>query len=79
MLLMALAFVLLRRRMLAVTGLLHDQADLGRFRRGTMYSVVMGPLAYLVGAGLAWVSVPAAIACYAAIAIYFVFPHATHG
>ncbi|MEY2669359.1 MAG: hypothetical protein RJA59_1997 [Pseudomonadota bacterium] len=41
--------------------------------------MLMGPLAYLVGAGLAWVSVPAAFACYAAIAIYFVFPHATRG
>jgi len=79
MLLMASAFVLLRRRMLAVPGLLHDQADRGLFRRGTRYSVVMGPLAYLAGAGLAWVSVPAAFACYAAIAIYFVFPHATRG
>jgi uncharacterized membrane protein len=79
MLLMALAFVLLRWRMLAVPGLLHDQADRGLFQRGTGYAVVMGPLAYLVGAGLAWVSIPAAFACYAAIAIYFVFPHATHG
>jgi len=79
MLLMASAFVLLRRRMLAVPGLLHDQADRGLFRRGTRYSVVMGPLAYLAGAGLAWVSVPAAFACYASIAIYFVFPHATRG
>jgi len=65
--------------MLAVPGLLHDQADRGLFRRGTRYSVVMGPLAYLAGAGLAWVSVPAAFACYASIAIYFVFPHATRG
>ena len=77
MLLMALAFVLLRRRMLAVPGLLHEQADRGAFQRGTRYAVLMGPLAYLIGAGLAWVSVPAAFACYAGIAVYFVFPHAT--
>ncbi len=76
MLLMALAFVLLRRRMLAVPGGLHDEADRALFTRGTRYSILMGPLAYLAGAALAWVSVPAAFACYAAIALYFVFPHA---
>jgi uncharacterized membrane protein len=79
MLLMALAFVLLRRRMLAVPGLLHEQADRSRFRRGTAYSIVMGPLAYLVGAALAWVAVPAAFACYAAIAVYFVLPRSGRG
>jgi uncharacterized membrane protein len=79
MLLMALGFVLLRRRMLAVPGLLHEQADRRAFLRGTRSSALMGPLAYLLGAGLAWVSVPAAFACYAAIAVYFVFPHATRG
>jgi uncharacterized membrane protein len=77
MLLMALGFVLMRRRMIAVPGLLREQADRGAFLKGTGYSVLMGPVAYLVGAGLAWVSVAAAFACYAAIAIYFVFPHST--
>jgi uncharacterized membrane protein len=77
MLLMALGFVLMRRRMLAIPGLLHEQADQGLFRRGTGYAVVMGPVAYLAGAGLAWASVTAAFACYAAIAIYFVLPHST--
>jgi uncharacterized membrane protein len=77
MLLMALGFVLMRRRMIAVPGLLREQADRGAFLKGTGSSVLMGPVAYLVGAGLAWVSVAAAFACYAAIAIYFVFPHST--
>ncbi|MEI6226645.1 MAG: TMEM175 family protein [Deltaproteobacteria bacterium] len=77
MLLMALAFVLMRRRMLVVPGLLGEQVDRGAFLRGTRSALVMGPLAYLAGAVLAWVSAPAAFACYAAIALYFVFPHAT--
>jgi len=77
MLLMALGFVLMRRRMIAVPGLLREQADRGAFLKGTGYSVLMGPVAYLVGAGLAWVSVAGPFACYAAIAIYFVFPHST--
>jgi uncharacterized membrane protein len=79
MALMALGFVLMRRRMLAVAGLLRDQVDRGLFRRGTAYAVVMGPLAYLAGAALAWVWSPAAFACYAAIPVYFVFPHASRG
>jgi uncharacterized membrane protein len=79
MTLMALGFVLLRRRMLAIPGLLHEQADRGDFLRGTRYAAVMGPLAYLAGAGLAWVSVAAAFACYATIAVWFVFPHAPGG
>jgi hypothetical protein len=49
--------------------LLHEQADRALFRWGTAYSVVMGPLAYLAGAGLAWASIPVAFACCAAIAI----------
>ena len=77
MLLMALAFVLLRRRMLAVPGLLHDRADRGRFRRDTVASIAMGPLAYLAGAALAWIAIPAAFACYAAIALWFVLPPST--
>lgn len=74
MCLMALAFVLLRRRMLAIPGLLHAQPDRGQFTRGTRSSIAMGPLAYLGAAALAWLSIPAAFACYAAIALYFVFP-----
>jgi hypothetical protein len=49
------------------------------FQWGTGLAVLMGPLAYLTGAGRAWASIPAAFACYAAIAIYFVFPHGTRG
>ena len=75
MLLMALGFVLLRWHMLRTPGLLQDQADRSAFRRGLRASIAMGPAAYAVGAALAWVSQVAAFACYAAIAVYFVFPH----
>jgi hypothetical protein len=34
----------------------------------------MGPVAYGIGASLAWVFPPAAFVCYAAIAAYFVLP-----
>jgi uncharacterized membrane protein len=74
MLLMALAFVLMRRRMLAVPGLLRDDVDREAFLRGTRASLRMGPIAYLMGAILAWVSAPVAFAWYAAIPAYFVVP-----
>jgi uncharacterized membrane protein len=75
MLLMALGFVLLRWHMLRTPGLLQDQVDRSAFRRGLRASIAMGPAAYAAGAVLAWVSQVAAFACYAAIAVYFVFPH----
>jgi uncharacterized membrane protein len=77
MLLMAAGFVLMRRHMDRTPGLLPQDADRAAFRKGTLYSVAMGPVAYAVGAGLAWVSEAAAFACYAAIALYFVFPQVT--
>jgi uncharacterized membrane protein len=72
--LMALAFVLMRWHLHRHDGLVQADADRARFRTGTRYSILMGPVAYAIGAVLAWVSTPAAFICYAAIAAYFVFP-----
>lgn len=77
MLLMGVAFLLIRARMLRVPGLLDDGADRELFRAGTAWTAVLGPAAYALGAALAWVSSVAAFACYAAVALYFVLPHAT--
>jgi len=74
MLLMAFAFVLMRWRLHRHDGLLQDSADRELFRQGTRRSVWMGPVAYGIGASLAWVFPPAAFVCYAAIAAYFVLP-----
>jgi uncharacterized membrane protein len=80
MFLMALAFVLLRVHILRHADLVHEHVDRAAFRKGTWYSIVMGPIAYALGAGLAWVSQIGAFVCYAAIALYFVFPHVhAHG
>jgi hypothetical protein len=49
--------------------------DRTAFRTGTMYSIAMGPIAYAIGAGLAWVSQIGAFVCHGAIALYCVFPH----
>jgi uncharacterized membrane protein len=76
MFMMALGFVLMRWHMHRNTALVHEQVDRAVFRKGTLYSIAMGPGAYALGAALAWVNQIAAFACYGAIALYFVFPHA---
>ena len=75
MLLMALGFLLLRWHLHRHPDLLREHVDLAVFGLGTRYAVLMGPVAYAIGAGLAWVSEPAAFLCYGAIALYFVLPH----
>jgi hypothetical protein len=57
-------------------GLVAEHVDAAAFRAGTRYSIAMGPGACALGAALAWISEIAAFACYAAIALYFVLPHA---
>ena len=74
MFLMALGFVLMRWHMHRRDDLVQDHVDRFLFRRGTLYSIVMGPVAYAVGAGIAWINEVAAFVCYAAIAVYFIFP-----
>jgi uncharacterized membrane protein len=77
MFLMALGFVLMRRRMERVPGLLHERVDRAVFRQGTRYAIALGPVAYAAGGAVAWASAGAAFLCYAGIALYFVLPHAT--
>jgi len=74
MFLMALAFVLLRWHLHRHPDVVGEQVDRAALRRGTMYSIIVGPVAYAAGAALAWVSAALAFVCYAAIALYFVFP-----
>ena len=79
MFLMALGFVLARWHLHRHPDLLQEDVDRTAFRTGTMYSIVMGPVAYAIGAGLAWVSQIGAFICYGAIALYFVLPHSMRG
>ena len=74
MFLMALGFVFLRWHMHRHSDLLHEHVDRAAFGRDTRYSIAMGPIAYALGAGLAWVSQIGAFVCYGALALYFVFP-----
>lgn len=74
MFLMALGFVLMRWHMHRRDERIQEHVDRSLFRKGTLYSIVMGPVAYAVGAAIAWINEVAAFLCYAAIAAYFVFP-----
>jgi TMEM175 potassium channel family protein len=76
MLLMGLGFVFMRVRMLGHDDLLRDDVDRAVFRRGLKFTIVMGPVAYALGGALALVHVSLSFVCYAAIALYFVLPHA---
>jgi len=75
MFLMAFAFVLMRWHLHRHDDLVQEHADRARFRTGTRNSILMGPVAYAIGAALAWASAAAAFVCYAAVAAYFVLPH----
>lgn len=57
--------------------LMLPDVDRDGFRMGTRYTVILGPVAYLLGAALAWVLPVLAFVVYAGVAVYFVFPHAT--
>ena len=75
MFLMALGFVLIRWHMDRTPGLVQEGVDRAVFRKGTLYSIAIGPVAYAVGSSLAWMNEIAAFICYGGIALYFVFPH----
>ena len=70
----ALAFALLRSHVLAHWHLAKDHMDREMYRKGLRISILMGPVAYTVGAILAWVYEPAAFILYSLIVVYFVVP-----
>jgi uncharacterized membrane protein len=73
MCLVALGFVLARWHLHRHPELLHGDVDGHAFRAALRSSLAVGPIAYALGAALAWLSQPAAFVCYAAIAAYFAF------
>ena len=77
MLLVGIAFLLLRLHLLRRPELLREEVDLKEFRTGTIYSIVLGPGAYIAAITLGWVHAYLAFTCYAAIVVYWMFPHAT--
>lgn len=76
MAMMALALSLMRFYVHRQSTILGESADQQAFKKGTYFSVVFGPIPYLIGAGLAWFFPYASFAIYLAIPLYFIFPHA---
>lgn len=77
MALMALSFSLMRIYVLRNPSVLEERVDVAEFRKGTVLSLLFGPVLYLVGAGCAWAHAYAAFVIYLFIPVYFIFPHAT--
>ncbi|MBT3266800.1 DUF1211 domain-containing protein [Candidatus Poribacteria bacterium] len=76
MLLASIAFILFRLHLQRHPELLREDVDLATFRAGTVSTSVLGPLAYVIGIGCAWVHEALSFAVYAGVVVYFVFPHA---
>ena len=77
MMLMALTFSLMRIYVSNKKSLFHPEIDLKKFKTGTIYSVVFGPVLYFAGAMVSLIHPYLSFAIYLGIAIYFIFPHAT--
>lgn len=73
--LMGWAFVLIRVNVRR-SRCLHDDVDAVAFGKGTLQVVLLSPVAYSLGAVLAWVWPPLAFLVFVGIPVYFVFPHA---
>lgn len=77
MMLMALTFSLMRMYVLKTPSLLSKEVDLKKFKKGTTYSILFGPVLYLIGALVSFIHSYISFAIYFGIALYFIFPHST--
>lgn len=73
MALMALSFTLMRMYALRKGNVLEDEVNLAAFRKGTMLSLVFGPLMYLTGIVVGFIHPYLAFAVYLGIPVYFIF------
>jgi uncharacterized membrane protein len=77
MMFMALTFSLMRMYVASNNSLLHPDIDLDKFKKGTLFSIIFGPVLYLIGAIMSFIHPYVSFALYLGIAIYFIFPHST--
>jgi uncharacterized membrane protein len=73
MALMALSFTLMRFYALRNQHVLETSVNIEAFKKGTLYSLIYGPLMYLAGVALSFISTYVAFAIYLAIPVYFIF------
>lgn len=77
MMMMALTFSLMRIYVMNKNSLLNPEIDLVKFKKGTIYSIIFGPVLYSAGAMVSFIHPYISFAIYLGIAIYFIFPHST--
>lgn len=73
MALMALSFTLMRFYAIRNPNVLETSVNINAFKKGTMYSLIFGPLLYLTGITLSFLSTYIAFTIYLAIPLYFIF------
>jgi len=59
--------------------LLSKEVDLKKFKKGTTYSILFGPVLYLIGALVSFIHSYISFVIYFGIALYFIFPHSFDG
>lgn len=77
MMFMALTFSLMRIYVAKRKSLLSSEIDIQKFKKGTIFSIIFGPVLYLAGAIVSFIHPYLSFAIYLGIAIYFIFPHST--
>jgi uncharacterized membrane protein len=77
MMLMALTFSLMRIYVSNKKSLLNPEVDIRKFKKGTIFSIIFGPVLYFIGAIVSFIHPYLSFAIYFGIAIYFIFPHST--
>jgi uncharacterized membrane protein len=71
--LMALSFSLMRWYAIRKKGVLDESVDLKVFKKGTLLSLVFGPVMYLLGIAIGLIHPYLAFAVYLGIPVYFIF------
>ncbi len=74
---MALIFSLLRFYTLNKKVILKESVSIENYKKGTIYSLIYGPLLYLMGALFSFIHPNISFIIYLLIPIYFIMPHST--
>ncbi|NLH46165.1 MAG: DUF1211 domain-containing protein [Acholeplasmataceae bacterium] len=71
--LMAVSFTLMRIYAIRNDDVLEDNVNMASFKKGTIYSLIFGPLMYLSGVALGFIHPYLSFAIYLGIPVYFIF------
>lgn len=73
MALMALSFTLMRYYAIRNKDILDESVNIRVFKKGTQFSLLFGPIMYLIGVGVGFIHPYLAFAVYLGIPLYFIF------